>query len=243
MLHPFAGALVASGAAALITLTGLAVIRRFERWGRDHTTWFMSFAAGVLLGASLLHIVPKAISLAGAAPTAMLAGFLLIHLFNHVLSVQGCEQCAGPDYRLGLVPLVGIGLHSFIDGIVYAVTFSVGTFTGLVAAVGMVLHEFPEGIVVYLMLLRAGFPHRQSLLLAVVAAGLTTPLGVLASWPVVAQLHGAPLGVLLGGAAGVLVYVGATHLLPHAEHENRPHGVWVLLAGVTCAVVIVGTHP
>jgi zinc transporter ZupT len=41
--------------------------------------------------------------------------------------------------------MLGIGLHSFIDGFIYSITFSVSIFTGALAATGMVLHEFPEG--------------------------------------------------------------------------------------------------
>jgi zinc transporter ZupT len=43
--------------------------------------------------------------------------------------------------------MLGIGFHSFIDGFIYAITFTVSIFTGLLAATGMVLHEFPEGII------------------------------------------------------------------------------------------------
>lgn len=48
---------------------------------------------------------------------------------------------------IGIIPVVGIGFHSFLDGIIYSVTFNVRFFSGALAAVRMVLHEFPEGIV------------------------------------------------------------------------------------------------
>ena len=78
-------------------------------------------------------------------------------------------------FAIGLVPMLGIGFHSFIDGVIYSVTFTVSIFTGLMTATGMVLHEFPEGIVTYLLLLRGGFSKQRSLLLAFIAAALTTP--------------------------------------------------------------------
>ena len=68
----------------------------------------------------------------------------------------------------GIVALLGIGLHSFIDGLVYSVTYSVSVFTGVLATTGMVLHEFPEGIITYLLLLRSGIRQRTALLLTVV---------------------------------------------------------------------------
>ena len=66
--------------------------------------------------------------------------------------------------------MLGIGIHSFIDGFVYSITFTVSIFTGVLAATGMVLHEFPEGIITYLLLLRGGFSEKTALLLAFFAA-------------------------------------------------------------------------
>jgi zinc transporter ZupT len=59
--------------------------------------------------------------------------------------------------------MMGIALHSFIDGIIYSVTFSVSALTGALAAIGMVLHEFPEGIFTYVLLLQGGFHKRKAL--------------------------------------------------------------------------------
>ncbi len=47
--------------------------------------------------------------------------------------------------------MLGIGIHLFIDGFIYSITFTVSIFTGVLAATGMVLHEFPEGIITYLL--------------------------------------------------------------------------------------------
>ena len=56
------------------------------------------------------------------------------------------------------------------------------------AATGMVLPEFPEGIITYLLLIRAGFTVRTSLLLAFLTATVTTPLGMLVSYPYISKI-------------------------------------------------------
>lgn len=229
--------------AAGFTALGIAVIRRYEVWGRSHTGPFMSFAAGVLIGASFLHIVPASLGMNPNAAVYLLAGFFGLHLFDHWLTAFVCERDpGGVDVSIGLVPLLGIGLHSFVDGMVYSVTFTVDLLTGTLAALGMVLHEFPEGIVTYLLLLRGGYRPRAALWLAVAAAGASTPLGMLVSYPVVSRIEGEPLGALLALSAGALVYVGATHLLPQALRERQPLGLAALAAGVLVAVVIVAGH-
>jgi zinc transporter ZupT len=102
----------------------------------------------------------------------------------------------------------------------------------------MVLHEFPEGIITYMLLLRSGFSERKSLLLAWLAAALSTPLGTLVSIPFVSQISQAILGALLSLSAGALVYVGATHLLPQAEAEPKRYSLVALGGGILVAVAI-----
>ena len=135
--------------------------------------------------------------------------------------------------------MVGIGLHSLIDGVIYSVTFNVSVFTGVLAAIGMVLHEFPEGIVTFLLLERGGFSKKKSALYAFLAAGISTPLGTLVSYPFIDRIARPTLGILLAVSAGALVYVGASHLLPEVEKENRRYSVISLAVGVLVAVAIV----
>jgi zinc and cadmium transporter len=239
MEDTFWTALGASSLAALVTAIGIYTIRHFEDWGRKYSIYFICFAAGVLISVSFLHIIPKSFEMSVHAPAYLLGGFVLLHLFNRFITAFVCER--GPDsrYGIGLVPMIGIGFHSFIDGFVYSITFTVSIFTGALAAAGMVLHEFPEGIITYVLLLRGGFSERASLILAFLAASLSTPLGMLISYPYISQIDKPLLGALLSLSAGALVYVGATHLLPQAEKEHRKYSVCALGAGILVAVVIV----
>jgi len=140
---------------------------------------------------------------------------------------------------VGIIPMLGIGLHSFIDGLIYSVTFNVSIFTGVLAATGMILHEFPEGIVTFVLLERGGFSRRKSALYAFLAAALSTPLGTLVSYPFISNIKQSTLGILLAISAGALVYVGASHLLPAVEKENKKYSFFALAAGVLVAVIII----
>lgn len=233
-------AFATSLAAALVTSLGIYTIRRYADWGHRNTTYFMCFAAGVLVSASFLHIIPKSFAMNPQAPAWLLAGFLGLHLFNRFLTAFVCERDPRrKEYAIGVVPMLGIGFHSFIDGFVYSVAFTVSIFTGYLATAGMVLHEFPEGIVTYLLLVRGGFAVRKAMALAFLAAAVTTPLGMLVSYPLVSVIDRETLGGLLSLSAGALVYVGATHLLPRAEREPRGYSLVALAGGVLVAVIIV----
>ena len=239
MENTFWTAFGASALAALVTSIGIYVIRRFERWGRKNTIYFVCFAAGVLISVSFLHIIPKAFSMNPNAPLYLFTGYIGLHLFNRFINAFVCDKTPDAHYNIGLVPMFGIGFHSFIDGFIYSITFTVSIFTGLLTATGMVLHEFPEGIITYLLLIRGGFKEGKSLLLAFLAAALTTPLGMLVSYPFISRIDKPLLGALLAFSAGALVYVGATHLLPQAETEHKKYSLFALGAGILVAVIII----
>lgn len=232
-------ALTASLLAAAVTSTGIYSIRHFGAWGRRNTIYFVTFAAGVLVSASFMHIVPTSFAMNAHAPTCLLAGFFGMHLFNRFITAFICERNPDVQYGIGLVPLLGIGFHSFVDGFVYSIAFNVSVFTGFMATVGMVLHEFPEGIITYLLLLKGGFSEGKSLWLSFVAAALTTPVGTLVSYPFIRSVDRVFLGALLALSAGALIYVGATHLLPQAEKERKKYSLLAFVAGMAVAVVIV----
>jgi len=231
--------IVASFLAAAVTTIGIYVINKFAKWGKRNVVYFMSFAAGVLISVSFMHIIPKSFEMSKYAPVLLLVGFLSLHLFNRFMKGLVCTEKACKGYVFGIIPALGIGFHSFIDGVIYAVTFSVSVFTGVLAAIGMVLHEFPEGIVTFLLLAKSGFNKSKSSLYAFLAAAITTPLGALISWPFISKLSPPVLGILLSLSAGALVYVGATHLLPKVEEESKKYTLLALAAGIIVAVIII----
>jgi ZIP family zinc transporter len=240
--NTFWTALATSLLAAVVTSTGIYTIRRFADWGQRNTAYFMCFAAGVLISASFLHMIPKSFSLNPQGPAWLLGGFFGMHVFNRFLTAFVCERDPSrKDYAIGVLPMLGIGFHSFIDGFIYSIAFTVSILTGFLATVGMVLHEFPEGIVTYVLLVRSGFTERNAMWLAFLAAAATTPLGMLLSWPMISHIGQSTLGALLSISAGALVYVGATHLLPRADQEHRRYSIVALAGGVAVAVVIVAS--
>ena len=117
-------------------------------------------------------------------------------------------------------------------------TFKISAVTGSLFAIGKILHEFPEGVSAHVLLPKGGFEKRHALYLAILGAGLTTPLGVLVFYPAVSWIQPAKLASLLALSAGVLIYVGATHLLQSAEREAGRYSLLALLA----AIGIVATH-
>jgi zinc and cadmium transporter len=235
----FVSVVFASSLACLVTTIGIFIIGKYEKWGNQNVVYFMSFAAGVLISVSFIHIIPKSFGMSETAPIYLLVGYMGLYLFNRFLTAFVCNDRDCSDLSIGIIPMFGIGLHSFIDGVIYSVTFNVSIFTGAMAAIGMVLHEFPEGIVTFLLLKRAGFSHKKAALYAFFTAAISTPFGTLVSFPFISKIDNATLGILLAISAGALVYVGASHLLPAVEKENKKYTLVSLGAGILIAVLIV----
>jgi len=229
--------------AMLVTTIGIFVINKYASWGKKRVVYFAAFAAGVLISVSFMHIIPESIEMSPYAPVGILIGFLLLHLINRFWNSFVCGHDELCEHRLsGMIPAIGIGFHSFIDGIIYSVTFNVSVFTGVLAAIGLVLHEFPEGIITYILLHKGGLSKGKSAFYAFLAAAITTPLGMLVSWPFVTGLKGSALGFLLSLSAGALVYVGATHLLPEVEKEKKMSTLLAMAVGIAVAVLIIMSH-
>jgi zinc and cadmium transporter len=239
MMSTFAIVLLASFLACLVTTIGIYTISKYEKWGNQNIVYFMSFAAGVLISVSFIHIIPKSLSMNDHAPIYLLVGFMGLYVFNRFLKLLVCHDRDRDNFSTGIIPIIGIGLHSFIDGVIYTVTFNVSIFTGVLAAIGMVFHEFPEGVVTFLLLERAGLPKKRSAIYAFLAAAISTPLGTLVSFPLISKIDRPVLGSLLAVSAGALVYLGASHLLPAVEKENKRYTLISLGVGILVAVVIV----
>lgn len=162
-MDAFAAVATASFLACAVTTIGIWMISRYQEWGTKHSVYFISFAAGVLISVSFVHIIPESLEMHEMAPAFLLVGFLAIYLSNRLLDLYVCHGLQSADRTASIAPVLAIGFHSFVDGVIYSVTFKVSLFTGALAAVGMVLHEFPEGIVTFLLLERSGFSRKSRL--------------------------------------------------------------------------------
>jgi len=249
LLDPFVPLAIAALLSLLACTTGIWLVSRYGHWARSNSVYLAAFAAGALITASSLHVVPEALELSHEAGYFMLAGFLGLFALNQVMHIHvGHEHNGnGESHHSGsdLIAVIGIGFHSLVDGVIYSVTFSVSALLGALSALGLVLHEVPEGAICYLLLLRSGFSRLRSFIGAVVAAAITTPVGAFLSYPFVHRLEGPTLGLLLGISAGALFYVGGSHLLPEVELDHRPSATIAVAAGVAVALatsLIAGGH-
>lgn len=239
-VHNYAGvstpAIIAAGAAAAVTAIGVHAARRSDERVRRAAPAVVAFAAGVLVTGALVHLLPHAMREASSAPVWALAGFVSMVLLARIAGGHPCQERDATCEPAAWLAVFGIGLHSFLDGLTYTVAFSAGIVGGATVALGMVLHELPEGVIVYTLLSSGGVEPRRAARIAWLVAGLTTPVGALVALPVLGALESGLRAVLVAIAGGVLLHVGATHLLPQTERRGARWGTAAFALGVAIAL-------
>ncbi|MEM7459633.1 MAG: ZIP family metal transporter [Pseudomonadota bacterium] len=222
--------------AAFVTTLGLLAVALRSDWSLRYANLFGLAAAGMLTAMAFLHIVPEAFALSDTAPIWLTVGFFGGLLLHYVIQTLFPEREESQLPREAITPILAIACHSFIDGIVYSVTFAASFSAGVFAAVGLILHEFPEGVIAFAILRRHGVANRSAFFWAFLAAAATTPLGVLVSGPFMFGLGEEVLGSLFALSAGLLLFVATGPLMAPLKEVKPTHGLAALTAGVVIAV-------
>jgi len=223
--------------AAAINGIGILTIYKYKKWAESTKTYFMCFAAGVLISVPLMSAFPEAVEKNHNAGFFALVGFLFMFFSNKFIQYRTKQK----SLAFGITAMQGIGIHSFVDGMIYTVTFNTSILTGFLAGTGLVIHEFAEGVITYSFLIAGGFNKKKAILYAFLISSLTTPLGAFIAYPFVSKLSQSILGLSLGFVVGVLVYISASHLLPEARGHEGKHSVIAFLGGIVLALLIVFT--
>ncbi|MBA4070581.1 MAG: ZIP family magnesium transporter [Gemmatimonas sp.] len=214
--------------AALANVAGAAAVLSRRGWSARSLEFVLAFSAGFLVAVSLGDLVPEAITTGGtSASWIILLGFVLVHLTQHVFVRHfhfGAETHQ-VEHSVGVSALIGLTLHTFVDGVAIATSFAVTTHLGLLVFAAIVLHKLPEGFAISSLFLAAGGTRRAAML-AAGALGVATVLGGLAP-----GLSGALATHGLALSAGVTLYVGASNLIPEFQGKRGWHHNAFFFAG------------
>jgi len=222
--------------AAFVTTLGLLAVALRSDWSMRYANLFGLAAAGMLTAMAFLHIVPEAFALSDSAPIWLTIGFFSGLLLHYLIRTFFPEREDSKLPSEAITPILAIACHSFIDGIVYSVTFAASFSAGVFAAVGLILHEFPEGVIAFAILRRHGVNNRSAFFWAFLAAAATTPFGVLVSGPFMFGLGEDVLGSLFALSAGLLLFVATGPLMAPLKDVEPTRGLLALTTGVVIAV-------
>jgi zinc and cadmium transporter len=196
----------------------------------------VSLAAGSLLGGALFHMLPEGFSALNplrsgewiaAGFTAFLALEQFLHWHHSHRQNGRLFAATGSREPMGLLILMGDGLHNFIGGLGIASTFLINPPAGVAAWMAAVAHEIPQELGDFGVLVHSGWKPRRALFWNLISA-LTFPLGALMAWWLRDLI---PLAPLVLFAAGNFIYIAASDLVPEIKHHSEPG---VALQGFAC---------
>jgi zinc and cadmium transporter len=206
-------------AAAANVIGGWAIVR--GQWSRAFLKYFIALGAGFMLATAFLEMTPESLKLTAGVDKVfflVLAGYLLVHFFEHTLAPhfhfgEETHHDELASRHAGIAAVLGLVIHTFFDGVAIASGVLVSTWLGGVIFLAVFLHKLPEGSTVASLMLASGQSRRIALLSSVALGGAT-----LAGVGLMYLLRGA-VDIALPFSAGVTVYVAASDLMPEVNRE------------------------
>lgn len=220
----------------LISLIGGVLLLLKKVSGDTLMTYATPFAAGALLAAVFLDLLPEAMvetdtrRVLFAALVGLLVFFMaerFLHWFHHH------HQHEHSDPSKNLI-IIGDIVHNALDGIAIAAAFLISVPTGIVTTVAIAAHEIPQEIGDFGLLLAKGMARGKVLLVNVLSA-LATVATAVTTYALGSQ-ESLPVGILMGVSAGFLLYVATSDIIP----EIHERSVGDKLLGVQPVLLILG---
>lgn len=195
-------------------LSGGILLLFKEDLARRYSTHLISFAAGVMIAAAFLDLLPEATKAQGEGAFSLaLVGLVIFFMVEYFL-LHFHHHEGHPHPLKSVVPLIvgGDFIHNFVDGIVISASFLADPKLGFFVALATFFHEVPQEIGDFAVLLDAGVDKLKVVYYNLFSA-LATFLGAGATFFLAARSNFL-VGPLLGLATGMFLYIALSDILP-----------------------------
>ncbi|KKR71960.1 MAG: Zinc transporter, ZIP family protein [Microgenomates group bacterium GW2011_GWC1_41_8] len=250
-MSPLFNSIIANIFVSLISLIGAIALFRNKLGSTQFISVLVSFAAGVMLGASFFDILPEAFeeldttrvltwTLTGIIVSFLLERFLLWHHHQH-----HHHEDAHDIKPSAYLVLFGDAIHNLVDGIAITASFLVSPAIGITTTIAIAAHEIPQELADFSILLHAGMKKNRALLYNFLTA-LTAVLGALTSYLFLSSFE-TFIPLALSFTAGMFIYIALADLIPDLHHS---HGSYLNIAqslpfiiGILLMMMIVNSTP
>jgi len=219
---------------------------------QKHTGIAYAAAGGLMFAASVYNLIlpgltlsSSSIRIAEAAPVVfgILLGAVFLWLADRYLSAERLESASWKKYgnKAQLLIFVAMTFHSIPEGVAVGVGYSSEAVyqsnLGNYIAVAIALHNIPEGLAVAVPMRATGASMNRCFW----AAFLTSLPQPIAAVPAsyVSWLFKPIMPILMGFAAGAMIFLVILELIPEALHTSTPIRIaWSFTTGF-CVMILI----
>lgn len=206
-------------------------------------TYFVSFAAGILLATAFFDLFPEAaeegVEISGIFISALFGIVTFFFMERFVLWFH--HHDIHNEKPSSVLILLGDGLHNFIDGIAIAAAFLSSPGLGIATTLAIAAHEAPHEIADFSVLIAGGMKKTKALLYNFLSA-LTALVGAVGGFYFIDSLTGL-LPLALSFTAGMFIYIACADLIPDLHKDFQKQKNWTqslpFLLGIVVSWIIV----
>ena len=233
------------------TVFGSVLGFAFKNMSHKFSDIVLSFAAGVMLSASILGLILPSLEFGGKygiliTIAGIFVGAICLNLIDklvphlHRLTGINTEHQADSHTNKILLFVIAIAIHNLPEGIAAGVGFGSGDISqALIIAGGIALQNIPEGMVIIAPMLSAGIKPSRTFLIAS-ATGFVEVIGTLIGYFSV-SISTAILPFALSFAGGTMLYIISDEMIPETHaHGNERASTYALLIGF-CLMLLTDT--
>ncbi len=202
---------------------------------RERVLFFNGFSGGLLIGISLVHLLPES-GLHRNYPFAI-AGFGIFYLIEAITKSETCTDVECPEEHTseGMLTWAGMSFHALVDGVAMGVGFSASAELGLLIALAILLHKAPLGFSLTGILLSKDYSRRATYLLLLIFSTFT-PVGAVMSGYIISVNTGV-LQAALAFSGGTFLHISVSELLPQVHNQKSRKVILYVLLGMSFALL------
>jgi len=227
---------------SLISLIGIFTLTLSREKLNKLTMFLVSLSAGALLGDSFLHLIPEAAAKNGDRLNIwlwLLSGILFFFILEKIIHWRHCHLLTSESHPhpVGIMNLVGGGLHNFIDGMVIAGSYLIDFNLGLATTIAIISHEIPHELGDFAILIYAGYTKFKALFYNFISAAISI-VGAIFALVISGRVENFS-AFIVPFTAGSFIYIATSDLFPELKKDNEKlHQAFMQLASIIIGIGI-----
>lgn len=226
--------------AGLSTLIGYLFIYVKSNNINKLITLFLSLSFTVMMGISLLELIPKSLLYLYYHSSmyyiiilmVFLASLILIYVIDHLV-VKNEDKL----YKIGLISMIILMLHNFPEGIITFLTSTIDMKLGLKVGISIAMHNLPEGIIIAIPIYYASKSKSRAFIYTLLSS-LAEPTGALCAYlflyKLISDLH---IYIILLFVGNLMIMLSINELYPKMiEYKEYKSMIIGIIIGVLIIV-------